>query len=632
MLSRSFFCLCLALGACAYAGVDAAEPLSAVEPLLQQAKARGLAKHPYWLALLHYRRGKQGSEIVSRDFFLSAAGASDAAAELNATLAALYEPPGDTPDAHAQCRFIARYKWLRKALDWGALEPPQVECREYKAFAMNDQVESLSLIYATGYLSNPASFYGHILVKFNTRQPTAATHLLDQSINFGAVIPADENALVYVFKGLFGGYAASFSHQRFYNFNHAYAENELRDMWEYVLTLSEDEVGQIVAHAWELLGRKYVYFFLKQNCAYRMAELLELVIGQRLLPELPWSLPGAMFEQLSALKRDGMPMVREVRRIPSRQHRFRDGFLAMTKAQQSAARELVDGGGLQFEGPGYTALPEADRIAVIDMLLDYYEYRIILDRKDISLRRAKQALLIERAGLPAQSGEGDVPASDAGPPHTGSLPFMVRLGALRNSRFGSGAALRIRPANYDQLALDTGRIPHSKLAMFDLHAVYIEEELRLRSLELVSIENLNVAATPLPADGGLAWKFDAGLASQNLECSDCTIFKVEGGVGKAMTATAHAVVFGMLDAFAQTEHANSGSLGIRPRLGMVAEPAKGWKSYITLARRSYLNGSRSTNGVVRWENRFGSRRNRDIRISYEKDVAHEFLAALSFYW
>ena len=137
-----------------------------------------------------------------------------------------------------------------------------MRCPAYRAYAVNGEIESVSLVYATGYLSNPASFYGHILLKFNTRGGVLANELLDQSVNYGAAVPRGENPVVYILKGLFGGYDATFSNQQFFRFNHAYAENELRDLWEYVLRLHPDEIDQLVAHSWELLGRNFDYYFL----------------------------------------------------------------------------------------------------------------------------------------------------------------------------------------------------------------------------------------------------------------------------------------------------------------------------------------------------------------------------------
>lgn len=606
--------------------------------LVAQARAVRLADHPYWSALLHYRHGPDGtrvSEIVSQEFFLAPEGATNPEAELAATLVAFFEGPGETLDAHAQCRFVARYKWLRRTLDWSAAKPPAVRCPRYEAYTLGNQVESLSLVYATGFLSNPASAYGHILLKFNTRRSVIATDLLDQSLNFGAIVPVDENGLLYVVRGLFGGYDAAFSRQQFYHFNHAYAENELRDMWEYVLALREDEVEQIVAHSWELLGKKYTYYFLKENCSYRMAELLELVLEKPLLPDLPYALPGTVFERITAIDRNGAPLVREVRRIPSRQSRFREGFLAMTVAEQAAGRELVAGGAFDFGAPGYGALPERGKVSVIDTLLDYYEYRGIADKKDARARRAKQMLLSERASLPAQESSAATrafQAAESAPPHQGPLPFLLRAGALNNDRLGNGLELRIRPANYDRLALDAGRIPHSTLSMFDLRVVHLDGKLRLRSLDFFDVENLNVAETPLPGDGGLAWKLKLGLQAQDLECSDCTRLRGEGGVGKATSIGARVVGIAMIEVFAESRRAESGAVGVVPRLGLIASPVPGWKTYLSVGRQTYLDDQNGRRRLARWENRFGSNRRWDVRLSYEENLAREWSAAVSFYW
>jgi len=633
----AFLAALLLAGATERAAGGATEPSGEAKALVAQARARKLSGQPYWSALLHYRRGFSGkvaSEIVSPDFFLAPTGATDPEAELEATLAALFEPAGDDPDGHAQCRFVARYRWLRKSLDWSGARPPVVPCRQFDAYTLGNQIESLSLVYATGFLSNPASAYGHILLKFNTRRSVASTDLLDRSLNFGAIVPANENGAIYVFRGLFGGYDAAFSSQRFYHFNHEYAENELRDLWEYVLALNEDEVEQIVAHSWELLGKKYVYYFLKENCGYRMAELLELVLEKPLLPDLPYALPGTVFERIMAVERDGVPLVRDVRRIPSRQNRFRERYLAMGATSQAVARELAtDKPG--FGGAPYRALPETGKVEVVDTLLDYFQYRIISDKQDVEAKRAKQALLIERTSLPAEERSADartVGPADVAPPHEGPLPLLVRTGVVHNGRLGNGLALRIRPANYDQLALDAGRIPNSSLAMFDLRLVHLDGGWKLRSLDVFEVENLNVAKTPLPGDGGPAWKLRIGLRAQDLECDDCTRLRGEAGVGKAVSLGARVVGFAMVDVFAESHRAERGDVGAVPRLGLIASLTPAWKSYVSVGRQVYWNGPREHQRLTRWENRIGSDRRWDVRLSFEENVAREFAASLSLYW
>ena len=633
--ARAFLaCVQLALLA---TGSSAADDAGA---LIRQADARQLAAHPYWLALLQYPRrtsvviGLPASEVLSPDFFLAPTGRTDPAAELAATLAALFAAPGVRPDEHAQCRFVARFNWLRRALDWEGRQPPAVDCARYRAYTMNQQVESLSLVFASGYFSNPGSSFGHLLLKFNFRRSVVASDLLDHSVSFGAAIPRNDNPAAYVLKGLFGGYDGVFSHQQFYSFNHAYAELDLRDMWEYALRLSADEVDQVVAHSWELLGRRYAYFFLKENCALRMAQLLELVVDQPLLPDLPYALPASLFERIAVLEHHGAPLVDSVHRIPSRLNRFREGYLDMPDEERAVVQALA-GGAPDLEIEPYRRLPEAAKVAVVDTLLDYYGYRIVLDRADAGLQRARQQLLIARTELPAGPAQGETqptPAPGAAPPHQGPLPLLVGMGAIHNSQLGDGAQLRVRPANHDQVTQDAGRVPYSSLAMFDLRAVYLDGRVRLRSLDLVNVESLNVAQTPLAGDGGAAWGLSAGLTSQDLACNGCTVLQLGGGLGKAWPVGRQAAVFGMLDLSAQSRHAGAGLLAATPRLGLTGSPAPGWKSYLSVGWRSYLEDSRANRRVTRWENRLGGSRRWDIRLTYEENVAREYGAALSLNW
>jgi hypothetical protein len=622
--------------------VSFVSPCSASSPadlstLIQHAQTKGLATHPYWMALLHYHRklgGADGgvvSDIISPGFFLSPLGATDPDAELVATLTAFFADPGDSPDSHAQCRLIARYKWLRKSLDWGSLTPPDVTCARFQEWNWHGQIESLSLVFATGYFGNPASFYGHILVKFNTRIEISSTDLLHQSMNYGATVPVHEHALVYVAKGLFGGYEGGFSHEQFYRINHVYVENEMRDMWEYELALTPEEVDRIVSHGWELLGNRFVYYFLKENCAYRMAELLNLVIEPPLLPdELPWAIPATVFENLSAVKRNGAPLVKTIRRVRSRQNNFYARFSVLNELLKNQLTTLVSNG-LEFDDPEYRKLAEQDKIAIVDALLDYYEFRLIAE-KDAALGKEKRKLLLERAELPGASLSETENAFDTAPPNEGPKPGMVRVGMLHNSQFGSGLELHFRPAYYDFLGLDAGRLANSSLVMFDLKTVYVDGRFSLRRLDVVNAETLNVSRTHLPGEGGLAWKLKIGFESQDLSCRGCVVFGVTGGIGKAVAITDNAVAYAMLELLAQTVRQDNGTLGATALVGMAGTPAANWKSRISLGGHTYVNGSRSHYPVIRWENRFGSHRDWDLRFAYEEKVAREWQLAVSFYW
>jgi hypothetical protein len=614
----------------------------AVSALVTQAKTKNLAHHPYWLALLHYQGGALGgapsSEVITPDFFNSPRGAVNPDSELEATLLAFFRPANDLnyQDEHAQCRFVARYRWLRKVLDWSKTQPPPISCPRFSAWAGNNHISSVSLIFATGYFSNPASFYGHLLLKFNTQQNLLPADLLNESMNFGAIVPDNENPVRYIVKGVFGQYDAAFSSTGYYRLNHIYAENELRDMWEYELALSPDEVNQITTHSWELLRARFKYSFFNKNCAYRMAELLELVVKEPLLSKLqPWSVPSSVFDHLVQVQHDGKPLVRRIKRIPSRVNRYREQFHRLDGAQQSV---VVDFAKQRF-GLAQTRYPELttqDQVAVVDTLMDYYQYRIVAERDNATIRSQRRDLMIERARLPA-IGETGINTEQAEnttvlPPHAGSPPGLIRPGIAQNNKLGAGTSLQLRPVYFDNLGLDIGRVDNANLTMFDITALHTHHGWQVRNFDLVNVEHMNAAATPVPGDGGWAWRIKFGAESVNLACDHCLVAHVTGGLGKAINLTDDVTCYAMLNGIVQSQTMNSGTLGAFPVLGLLAKPVHGWKSSLTLSRHLYLNGSSANAPQIAWSNRFGTARDWDIRINYNYNIASEWQIAISSYW
>ncbi len=611
-----------------------------VAALIAQARQKNIAQDSYWLALLHYHHEHLGStlksEVNSPDFFLAPQGNVDPEVELNATLAAFFQPLGEDQNEHAQCRFIARYHWLRKVLDWSEAQVPQASCQLFNNWSKNGHVTSISLIFATGYFSNPASFYGHILLKFNADRNLLPTDLLDESLNFGAIVPERENPLRYLFKGVFGLYDAAFSSTGFYRMNHNYAENELRDMWEYELALSPDEVEQITQHSWELLRTRYAYYFFNQNCAYRMSELLGLVINEPLLsPSLPWSVPSSVFDHLTKVKRDGKPLVRQIKRIPSRLNRYREQYQRLDKKQQVIVNDFVQQHAALAQ-TDYPSLSAPEQIAVVDTLRDYYQFRIVGERDNIDYKTRKLDMLIERARLPMASEMEAMqePAQSARvlPPHNGPPPGLIRIGGLQNNALGTGETLQLRPVYFDNLETDAGRIANANLTMFDVYATHIGNRWQIRNVDLVNVEHLNLADTPLPGDGGWAWRVKLGAQSEHLACSNCLVGHVTGGIGKAVKLSDDAVVYAMLDGITQTRYLDFGTLGVSPTVGLLATPIDGWKTSLVLNHRTYLNGNQTSARQVAWENRLGLARDWDVRVNYRYSVASEWQMVLSTYW
>lgn len=609
--------------------------------LVQQAADKNLAQHAYWHKLMHYRRAALthaiASDVVAKDFFLSPSGDHDPWQELQATLLAVFAPVGADPDLHAQCRFVARYQWLREMLDWQGAEPPSVVCPGFERWSAHGNVNSVSVIFATGYFSNPASYYGHILLRFNSGQGGDASGLLDQTLNFGAIVPEDEPGLTYVAKGIFGGYEAAFSSVQFYRHNHNYAEAELRDMWAYELSLSEREVARLVAHGWELLYTRFDYYFANENCAFRMSELLGLVVDEPLLFEsLPWSAPGSVFDHLIGIKKDGRPLVRKVTLLPSRLNRFHAQYRMLDEAQRKILQDWVLRSGT-FESAGYVELDEGKRAAVVDALLDYVEFRRVREPADSFPTTSKRALLLERLRLPPRMQRDDDyvasgMVSDRMPPHAGPRPNMIRVGKIDNDRLGQGVSLTLRPAYFDRMSIDGGRIPHATLSMLEMEFARFEQQVRLRRLDIVDLEHMNIAETPLPKDGGPAWRIKFGLQGQDISCVDCLVARVGGGLGKATLLGEYMLGFVMLGGDLQTPHSGSGTVGVDAVLGITVTPSKSWKTSVEFGEHAFLNGTRGKVRKLKWMNRLGGDRNWDVRLNYERDVASQWQLEYSAYW
>jgi len=83
------------------------------------------------------------------------------------------------PDDHPQCRFPARRQWLAERL--GGHSFPFQPCPKYERWTRSAAVESVSIVFATGYLGNPASYYGHTLLKFNFARDDGRTRLQEEN-------------------------------------------------------------------------------------------------------------------------------------------------------------------------------------------------------------------------------------------------------------------------------------------------------------------------------------------------------------------------------------------------------------------------------------------------------------------
>ncbi len=562
---------------------------------------------------------------------------TDPAAELSATLAAMQAPVGDDPDAHALCRFPARRQWLveRLAHRFAGSGPgisAAPKCPRFDEWTRSDSVTSISIVLATGYLGNPASYYGHTLLKFNYRDEGRRTFLQDVSVNYGAILTGDDDPLTYMVKGVVGGYDGGFSHIHYYFHNHNYGENELRDLWEYRLNLPPEDVRRVVAHAWEVLGQRYVYYFFRRNCAYRMAEILGVADSLDIVPpNRPWTIPQAVLQRLAASRNAGdEPLVAEVIYHPSRQSRFYQALAELDGQESALFKDVVNEGGV-IDRRRLEDLPERGQHAVLDTLIDYYQFVAEPgERATGKVHPGYAAALAARYRLPP----GAPPARAESPPSPdrGRPPGWWQAGWLDRSGQRPLPFLRIRPAYYDPLDADAGHVANSALAMGDLQVFVENGRLRLRRLDLLSIESAGPGISGLPGDRGAAWKIKVGAEPARLFCDRCVTPRLQGdmGVGRRIGEQAYIAVHG--GGVLQASRAAQGVAFLRASTAMHVRVDPRTTMLVGAEWRAPVAATVKPYAVHHAEIRFAIGMAGDLRLRYEHDRLGLGSIGLGYYW
>ena len=606
-----------------------------------------LSSSKVWLNLVHYKssrfsyiNSRKKSSVITDTFFLSSTGREDPASELKATIVAMNKALGGNVEgdlnSHAQCRFPARYYWLKQVAPDLLASAPSVICTDFLKWSAGNKVDSVSLFFAAGYLGNPASYYGHILLRLNATEVSNASNLLSTSMDFGAIFPQKKDGpLTYIAKGLFGGYDAGFTHGQFYKQDHNYGEDQMRDLWEYRLELTESQKQIIIAHSWELLRNKFVYYFLRNNCAYAMGELVEVAIDSPLFErKIPWVVPHSIFSSAAEVNNQDQPLVSKVIFHPSLQSRLYKNYALLSVDEKLFIQDFTrrDAG---FSDAGYSLLASDSKVRVVNVLQNYYQYRVIDSPDSLPLKKTKKSVLLERLRLPIESNAPSSTVNDESslePPHLGQRPTMLRVGALYNATFKDGLHIQIRPAYFDTLSSDIGRPDNSTLVMGNVEMEVFDNDIQLSRFDLLDIEALNTSYTGLPGDGSYMWSLNVGIRKQNLSCNRCLTAGIEGGVGQSYLLGNVGTYFFAINGRLQESYRKSGILNVTPRIGFISKDSWYGKSEVSIGYRDFINDGKQDDWLFKFEHRIGPGRNWDIRLSYEKDDVDQFFIGASAYW
>ena len=508
-----------------------------VEELQASARSQHLAEAVPWLRLLHADKTLTGGFRSEADaaFFLSPRGATDPQAELDADLLGFFAPaPTGSDKQHPQCQFPARFAWLNSKLQFDFSRLPLQQCPRFEEFYQRVSARAVTAIFSSYYISSPASVFGHTLLRLDRSEtPLDEKHfeLLDYGVNYSATIDT-QNALVYAVKGLIGLYAGNFNSMPYFYKVREYNDFESRDLWEYDLALTQQQVSMVTAHVWELGSTTFPYYYISRNCSYHLIAALEAAV-----PELDLlSHVGKLAypaDTIKALNR--VPgLVRAVRYRPSIRAQFRKRVEGLLADELNGVARLAE----KPEAPLPAGLSSDRQARVLDAALDLVDLRhargLILST-DPEAMRLKQRLLERRSGIAVQSEAllPEVPELRAPQRGHGSIRAGVAGGASsETSAFGTA---NLRLALHDLLDPPAGYPELSQLEFVDVQLRY---QPRGRALWLDHAWLANVAAIA-PMDRfvqPISWWMRAGAETlRDRGCPGCLAgsFDMAGGASLA---------------------------------------------------------------------------------------------------
>jgi len=617
---------------------------SKLNDLLNKAEEKKLYNHRYWQVLLHYKPAQTGFKSLIDDprLFLSPDGKTDPKAELEATIKALFqsdaklvpeEPASEVliggsnrgNDAHPKCRFIARYEWLKQELNIDESQFSDITCTEFNNMVNNTiQPKSVVLVFPASYMNNPASMFGHTLLRIDG---IYQSKLLSYAANYAAYVD-DDLGFFYMFKGIFGYYKGYFKVFPYYERIKEYNDTEQRDMWEYSLSFSEQEVTRMFKHLWELKDIYSDYYFFDENCSYNLLFLLEAARPSLHLTDGAglWIIP---VDTIRAIKESGI--IENIEFRPAKATKIRHIASLLDDDYQKEALNIAN---QRINPDSLVNTQDEEKIKTLDLAIETTQYRYNNNEltKDEYLKLFL-ATLRERSKL-GKPDESSYTIPVPTPPEDGHLSsrFSLGLGLQGDILFQE---LRLRPAYHSLTDPDDGYVEGSQIVFADTTVRYYntDDRIKLHALDLIDIISLSPRSnffTPF------SWKVKTGLIQKTYQDGDeHLIYQLNPGFGLAYKNEIIGLWYVLAEANLHVggKYKDSYAAGMGMQIGAVKKITEYWKINVSAEALFYgirewfqenkasavqtfrLNQNNSLNLSIAWEEIFYNEQS-EVRLNW----------------
>lgn len=481
---------------------------AAIEPHIQNylnhAEQQQLDQQVTWQRLMYADQAKK-SEVVYKGYFYAEDGQTNLKHELQADIQALFISAPDNQSI--RCKFPARSLWLIQQLRIDPQQLPVAHCPEFDQWMNQIKPYKATLIYATDFMGNPSSMFGHTLLRLDPKDQKQL-NLVSYAVNYAATVSGEDN-WSYAWKGLTGQYPGEYSLMPYYRKVKEYGDFESRDLWEYELNLTPDETRFLVEHIWEMQHVSFPYYFASDNCAYRLLGLIDLVRPSLNLKK-QFNYAAIPIETLKAV--DQQNLVKDVVYRPAletqllsqaKQHgtalaKFAHKIAFLPAEQVSAALNP------------YSVQDQAKilEMAYDDLYLQYISRKVDADFAQPQLRQ----LLAERSQIDVDKQRHE-PVRPRMQPVEGhhARNVSVNAGEVQGKSF---VEIGHRQAYHDLIDPQGGYRLGTQLLFLDGGLQYRDDKLKLEHLDLLSVNSYNPIQ---PFKSPLTWGFNFGWKQESIQ-------------------------------------------------------------------------------------------------------------------
>ena len=275
-------------------------------------------------------------------------------------------------------------------------------------------------------MNNPASAFGHTFIRIDSEESEKGGNLLAYAANFSAQTGGDPG-LLYAMKGVFGGYNGYFTILPYYQLVSKYSDLESRDIWEYPLELTDDEVTLLVEHLWEIRQTPFPYYYFDENCSYQLLSLFDVARPSLALSEKfkLWVLPVDTLRETM----NSPGLVDKGVLYPSVGSKLLERMKRYSNDELQIVQDIIDTKGT-LNDERFVTMPKEEKIKILELAYDFVEFKILRKKNhDAAYDGYALTLLKERSRI----GNGDTmeataPVISKFPPEDGHATKKISYG------------------------------------------------------------------------------------------------------------------------------------------------------------------------------------------------------------